>query len=197
MSAYIKNMTAARTADGNIALSWNWPQECTCVRVVFLHRLGCDDITGLSEEEIAAASDLCFPDEFRIAGGKYIYPVSAADTGLLKFRVYCCISPTETDRERCGDTVRITGITLNIDWKITEKKSGKLYKKTTFRLVSDHDIPAGTLAYRIGASDDRYVINCALPAGESEAGPVILGVSDTVTLDLAPGHEDEFAIHAK
>jgi hypothetical protein len=196
MSVYIKNMAAARTSDGSIALSWSWPQECSCVRVVFLHRLGGRDIASLSKDELAAASDLCFPDEFRIAGGKYIYPVGADDAGLLKFRVYCCDSPESTDTERFGETVQITGITLNIGYKLEEKKSGKLWKKVTFRLNCDRGVPAGTLAYRIGASDAEYRINSAIPAGASEAGPVIVGISDTVTLGLAPGHEDEYAVRA-
>lgn len=196
MSAYIRNMNAARTADGSISLSWSWPQGCTCVRIVFLHRLGGRDVTELGADELAAASDLCFQDEFRIAGGKYIYPVGAGDAGLLKFRVYCCEGTDKTDFEKSGDVVQITGITLNIGYKISEKKSGKIYKKVTFIMNCDSDVPAGTLAYRVGASDTEYRINRPLPAGASEAGPVIVGMNDTVTLGLASGHEDEFAIHA-
>lgn len=196
MSGYIKNIGASRTADGNIAVSWSWPQECGCVRIVFEHRTGGADISSMTAEQISSVSDLCFQDEFRVAGGKYIYPLSAADAGLLKFRVYCCESPENTLWDRSSETARITGITLNINWRLTEKKSGKLYKKVTFVLDSEHDVPAGTLGYRTVSSGAEYVIGRGLPAGHTEVGPVILGVSESVALCLAPGHEDEFVLHA-
>ena len=114
MSVFIGNIGAARTADGNIAVSWNWPNGYNCVRVVFVHKLGGRDVTKLTPDELSEVSDLCFTDEFQIAGGKYIYPIGANDAGLLKFRVYCCSDPSHTDFEKCM-------IFRLCFWKVTEE----------------------------------------------------------------------------
>ncbi len=196
MEEYIRNIAAIRSADGNIMLSWVWPSGYSCVRVVFLHRLGGKDIKTLSPAELGAASDLCFMDEFQIAGGKYVYPIGANDAGLLKFRVYCCDSPEQTDFDKCSAPVSITGITINVRYKTSAKKSGKTYRKFSFTVTADANIPTGSLAYRIRPSGALYTINTVLPSGTTEVGPVILGIQEDAVLELAPGHEEEFAITA-
>lgn len=194
MDEFIRGIEALHTADGSIAVKWIWPTGYTCVRVVFVHRLGGRDVSELTPEELAECSDLCFTDEFQIAGGRYVFPVGAKDAGLLKFRVYCCDSPESTDLTKFSGTAQITGITLGIKYKTSEKKSGKVYKKITLSLVSDAEVPAGALAYRVMPSGSEYVINSRTAAGASETGPIIVGVQESVTLGLAPGHEDEYVI---
>ena len=191
MDEYIKNIAAARAADGNIVLSWAWPTGCGCVRVVFLHRLGGRDISDVPPSELGGVSDLCFMDEFQIAGGKYVYPIGGNDAGLLKFRVYCCDSPENIDFGKCSGTAQITGITLNISYRTSAKKSGKKYKKVTFSVKADAAVSAGSLAYTV------YNVNVPVPQGESELGPVILYAQDEAALELAAGHEDEYAITAQ
>ena len=190
----IKNIAAARLADGGIAVSWVWPAGYQCVRIVFLHLLGDRDIARLSPAELSEVSDLCFMDEFRIAGGRYICPSGKNSAGLLKFRVYCCESPEKTDLDGFSDIVRITGTVLNIRYTSTEKKSGKMYKKVTLHTEADVSVPAGTLVYKSSLSGAVYPVSRIIPAGPSETGPVILGEHDSLTLALAPGHEDEYKL---
>lgn len=197
MECYIKNISASRTEDGNVCVSWNWPAGQSCVRVVFEHKLAGREVTSLSAAELSDCSDLCFMDEFRISGGKYIYPVSDSEAGLLRFRVYCCDSPESTDFTKSSDTAKITGITLNIRYRITEKKSGKTYKKAAIEIDTDSDIIAGTLAYRIMPGRAVYSVGRYLPRGKSVIGPVILDARDSIALELAAGHEDEFALTAQ
>jgi|GEM_PF-3589392 len=197
MDHFIKNIEASRTEDGNVCVSWSWPTGYSCVRVVFEHKLHGKDAASLSDAELAECSDLCFMDEFRISGGKYIYPVSDRDAGLLRFRVYCCDSPDSADFTKSSDSARITGITLNVRYRLIEKKSGKTYKKVKFTIDSDAEIPAGTLVYRLMPGRYAYSIDKMLPAGSSAIGPVIADAGDSVTLELAPGHEDEFALTAQ
>ncbi len=194
MEEFIKGIAAVRTADGSVAVKWVWPSGYTCVRVVFVHRLGGRDAAELSPGELAECSDLCFTDEFTVAGGSYVFPIGAKDAGLLKFRVYCCDSPDSTDFSKSSGTAQITGITLNIGYKTSEKKSGKLHKKITIALKSDAQVPPGALAYRITPGGAEYVIHRRIEAGSSELGPIIAGAQDSVTLTLAPGHEDEYVI---
>ena len=194
MECYIKNISASRTEDGNVCVSWNWPAGYSCVRVLFEHKLAGREVSQLSPAELSECSDLCFMDEFRISGGKYIYPVTESEAGLLRFRVFCCDSPESTDLTRSSDTARIAGITLNVRYRITEKKSGKIYKKVTFAVESDAEIPSGTLAYRIQPERSVYTVDKTLPKGSSVIGPVIADARSTVTLELAAGHEDEFAL---
>lgn len=195
MDYFIKNTAAARTADGNVSVSWVWPSGYQCVRIVFVHKLGNRDIRKLSPDELNGVSDLCFTDEFQISGGKYIYPVGENDTGLLKFRVYCCDDPAHTDFEKYSDTVHITGITLNIRYKTAAKKSGKTFKKLTFSVTADCAVPAEVLAYRVGGA--VYPVTADIPAGASELPPVIVPVSADAVLELAAGHEEEFALSAQ
>lgn len=195
MDNYIKNTEAIRTADGNVAVSWVWPSGYNCVRIVFLHRLGNRDLKKLSADELGEVSDLCFMDEFQISGGKYLYPVGSNDTGLLKFCVYCCDDPAHTDLGKYGDTVHITGITLNIRYKTAEKKSGKTYKKITFSVTADCAVPAEVLAYRVNGT--VYPVTADLPAGASELPPVVAPAHASATLELAAGHEEEFQISAQ
>lgn len=195
MSVFIGNIGAARTADGNIAVSWNWPTGYSCVRIVFVHKLGGRDVARLTPDELSEVSDLCFTDEFQIAGGKYIFPVGANDTGLLKFRVYCCDDPAHTDFAKCSDTAHITGITLNINYKTAAKKCGKTYKKITFSVNADCAVPAEVLVYRLSPGDTEYHISADIPAGASELPPVIVPANCNAELRLAAGHEEEFEIH--
>ena len=195
MSVFIGNIGAARTADGNIAVSWNWPNGYNCVRVVFVHKLGGRDVTKLTPDELSEVSDLCFTDEFQIAGGKYIYPIGADDAGLLKFRVYCCSDPAHTDFEKCSDLTHITGITLNIRYKTAAKKCGKAYKKITFSVTADCAVPAEVLVYRLTQGGTEYHISADVPAGASELPPVIVPVNSSAELKLASGHEEEFALN--
>ncbi len=197
MDDFIVNISAVRDNSGNIAVSWVWPSGYDCVRIVFIHKLGGRDVSALSAGELSEVSDLCFTDEFRTAGGKYIYPVSAGDAGLLGFCVYCCESPDRMITDRHSGIARVTAITLNVRYKVSEKKSGKLYKKIMFRLDCDAAVPAGSLAYRINPSGAVYPINSPVPKGESDTATVIAGVSDSVELILAPGHEDEYKILEK
>lgn len=194
MEEFIKNIAARRSEDGSISLSWVWPTGYDCLRVVFLHKLGGRDPAALSPEELSEVSDLCFMDEFRIAGGRYVYPVGPGDAGLLKFRVCCCAGTDSTDFERCSGTAQITGITIGVRWASSEKKSGKTYKKVMFTLSSDAGIPAGSLAYRTVRHDALFPIDRAIPKGESQIGPVILEAEESAVLGLAPGHEDEFEV---
>ena len=195
MDEYIKNLAAVRSNDGNILISWVWPSGYTCVRIVFLHRLAGRDIRKLSADELGNVSDLCFLDEFQIAGGKYVYPIGSKDTGMLKFRVYCCESPDKTEFDKCSADVGITGITLDLRYKSVFKKSGKNFKKVTFSINSEADIPPGSLAYRVMPAGMLYPINAALPAGSSDVGQIIIGAAEDCVLELAPGHEGEFRIH--
>ncbi len=197
MSYFITNAAAARTSDGSIAVSWNWPAGCNCVRVIFLHRLGGRDVTKLTSDELSAVSDLCFPDEFQISGGKYIYPIGAEDTGLLKFRICCCDDPAHTDFEKCSDTVHITGITLNITYRAAEKKCGKTYKKLTFSVNADCAVPAEVLAYRVTPPGIEYPVTRDVPAGASELPPVVIPARSEAALKLAVGHEEEFVLKEK
>ena len=197
MDGYIRGISAQRTSDGSIAVKWVWPSGYNCVRIVFLHRLHGREISELSAEELAGCSDLCFSDEFQIAGGRYIFPVGTSDAGLLKFRVYCCDSPESTDFTKSSDIAKITGITLKISYRTTEKKSGKTYKKITLSINSDADVPPGTLSYRVMPSGADYPINALIPAGASQTGPIITGVQESVKLGLAPGHDDEYVINAQ
>ncbi len=191
----IKNISAVRVNVGSIAVSWTWPAGCPCVRIVMLHRLGGKDIGRLSEQELASASDLCFPDEFQVAGGKYIYPVGENDKGLLKFQVFCCDDPSHTDLGRHSAAAHITGITLNIRYKTTVKKSGKAFKKVIFSAESDCDVPAEVLAYKV---DGRvYPASCGLCAGTSQLPPVVVPAQSDAVLCLAAGHEEEFALAAQ
>ena len=192
MDQFIKNIEAARTADGNIAVSWVWPTGYKCVRIVFLHRLGNRDLRKLTAEELGEVSDLCFTDEFQISGGKYIYPVGENDTGLLKFCVCCCDDPAHTDLGKCSDTVHITGITLNIRYKTAAKKSGKTCKKTVFTVTADCAVPAEVLAYRTGGN--VYPVTVDIPAGTSVLPAITVPASADVSLELAAGHEEEFAL---
>ncbi len=194
MNEFIANISAARDNSGNIAVSWVWPSGYDCVRIVFTHKLGGRDVSGLRAEELSECSDLCFTDEFRTAGGKYIYPVGANDAGLLGFCVYCCEAPDRMIFEKHSGIARVTAITLNIRYKVNEKKSGKLYKKLTFRLDCDAEVPAGSLAYRLASTGAVYVIGTRVPKGSSETPPVIVTVSDKAVLMLAQGHEDEYVI---
>ncbi len=195
MDEYIKGIAALRTADGSVAVKWVWPSGYSMVRIVFVHRLGGRDVTSLTPDELAECSDLCFTDEFQIAGGRYVFPIGAKDAGLLKFRVYCCDSPESTDFTKPSGIAQITGITLNISYKTAEKKGGKMYKKITLALKSDAEVPAGALAYRISPGGAEYVIHQRVAAGSSELGPIIAGAQAGVTLTLAPGHEDEYVIN--
>ncbi len=192
MDYFIKNIRAERTADGNIAVSWVWPSGCNCVRIVFPHKLGSRDIRKLTPDELGEVSDLCFTDEFQISGGKYLYPVGENDTGLLKFRVYCCDDPAHTDFDKCSDTVHITGITLNIRWKAAAKKGGKTYKKVTFTVTADCDVPAEVLSYKVGG--EVYPVTADIRAGTSDLPPIVVPASADVSLELAAGHEEEFAV---
>ncbi|MCR4780163.1 MAG: hypothetical protein K5876_03605 [Ruminiclostridium sp.] len=194
MSCYITNTATVRTSDGSIAVSWNWPTGCGCVRVVFVHRLGGRDVTKLTPDELSAVSDLCFPDEFQIAGGKYVYPIGPEDAGLLKFRVYCCTDPAHTEFGKCGETVHITGITLNISYKTAVKKCGKVYKKVTFSVNADCPVPAEVLVYRLTPSGAEYPVTRDIPAGASELPPVIIPAQSEASLRLAVGHEEEFLL---
>lgn len=194
MDHFIKNIEASHIEAGNVCVSWGWPTGYDCVRIVFEHKLGGRDAASLSPEELSECSDLCFMDEFRISGGKYIYPVADNDAGLLRFRVYCCDSPGSTDFTKSSDTARITGITLNVRYKLVEKKSGKTYKKVKFTIDSDAEIPSGTLAYRLQPGRYVYTVDKTLPAGASEIGPVIADARDSIKLELASGHEDEFVL---
>lgn len=194
MDVFIKGIAALRTAEGSIAVKWVWPSGYTCLRIVFLHRAGGRDPSELSPEELAQCSDLCFAEEFQIAGGRYVFPIGANDAGLMKFRVYCCDSPESTDFSKFSDIAQITGITLNVSYKTSEKKSGKLYKKITLSIKSDADIPAGALAYTVKPSGTEYPVNRSVPKGDSEIGPVIVGTNESVTLGLAKGHENEYVI---
>lgn len=194
MNEFIANISAARDNSGNIAVSWVWPTGYDCVRVVFTHRLNGRDVSALSAAELSEVSDLCFTDEFRTAGGKYIYPVGAKDAGLLGFCVYCCETPDKMLTDKCSGTAKVTAISLNIKYSVNEKKSGKLYKKATFSIESDASVPAGHLAYRVSSTGSVYIIGVPVPSGRSETPPIILGASDKAELILASGHEDEYMI---
>ena len=194
MDCFIKNISASRTDDGNVCVSWNWPAGYSCVRILFEHKLSGREAASLSPAELADCSDLCFMDEFRISGGKYIYPVTDSEAGLLRFRVCCCDSPDNTDFSRTSDTARIAGITLNVRYKMTEKKSGKIYKKVSFTLDSDAEIPSGTLAYRLRPERSVYTVDKTLPRGSSVIGHIVTNAGSTVTLELAAGHDDEFVL---
>ncbi len=196
MSLFIANTAAARTSDGSIAVSWNWPTGYNCVRIVFVHKLGGRDVTKLTPDELSEVSDLCFLDEFQISGGKYIYPVGDSDKGLLKFRVCCCDDPAHTDFGKCGDTVHITGITLNINYKTAAKKCGKTYKKVIFSVSADCPVPAEVLVYRVTPPGTEYPVTRDIPAGSSELPPVIIPAQSEASLRLAVDHEEEFLLQS-
>lgn len=195
MDEYIKNISAMKTPDGNVSVTWVWPMGYNCVRVVFLHRLGGKDVTALSPDELASASDLCFMDEFQIAGGKYVFPVGGNDAGLLRFRVYCCESPDNMLMDKSSGTAQVTGRTLYLRYRTNAVKSGKRYKKVSFSVTSDASVLPGTLAYRVGSAP--YSVNIPVPAGASVIGPVIVGANDDITLGLAAGHENELEIQTE
>ena len=77
---------------------------------------------------------------------------------------------------------------------MTEKKSGKIYKKVSFTLDSDAEIPSGTLAYRLRPERSVYTVDKTLPRGSSVIGHIVTNAGSTVTLELAAGHDDEFVL---
>jgi len=81
----IDNINIVRSDSDGVSLSWIWPAETKCVRVVFLHKLSDTAPENMSFDELNRVSDLCFLNEFRSNNNMYNYKPHADDNGEAVF----------------------------------------------------------------------------------------------------------------
>lgn len=188
----IDNITIVHSGSDGVSLSWIWPAEIKCVRVVFLHKLSDTAPEKLSFDELNRVSDLCFLNEFRSNNNMYIYKPRADDNGRLAFMVYASSDDGQTlysdfHSEAISDTSHSSTIMTHIKYE----KDGKNYRIGYLIVDSEVDVPAGIIEYEVGGV--RYPMG-ELLKGHNQIGPIIVGISQGISFGVSLQHSGEFVL---
>lgn len=188
----------AVTTEGNILLTWDWPDGCERMLIIYAWRRPNGRYFDPSVEETGGLCRKLYKKEYYSAGG-FVHRIGPRDYGTLTFILLPVPDNPQNDYRRwlpdseeafdeLAVQVAVPGREVMVDWSVRYRKfpfSG--YQLATLEIRTPAEIPTGGLAYRVTSSNIRYPVVKSLKVGTARIRDIILGRGDGLYLEAVPG----------